>query len=170
MSKRVVVLFPVGDPAAVETFRQRWDPLATAVAAHITLAYPFESEESPSALAATLSRVAREVEPFPVQLERVATEDEEYLFLLADIGEASIQVLHDRLYAGPLGALPKPVRFVPHMTVGRTRDPKALREMEWAAREQALSFAGDAVALSVYRIEGGSRVREFDVALGPDCE
>jgi 2'-5' RNA ligase len=166
MNRRVVVLFPTGDTTAVEAFRSDWDPLASQVAAHITVGYPFESRASEQRLASDLTVVAQAVHPFAVRLNRTVVVDGEYLFLLADTGSASILHLHDNLYGGPLAAVPKPERFLPHMTVGRQADMKQMGRAERVARDLSLCFSGEVDALSVYRIERGSRVREFDLPLG----
>ncbi|WP_433220195.1 hypothetical protein ACQP00_17300 [Dactylosporangium sp. CS-047395] len=41
MATRVLAIFPDLDIAGIEQFRGRWDPLAAAVPAHITIAFPF---------------------------------------------------------------------------------------------------------------------------------
>lgn len=44
---RVIVIFPpAADVAVIDPLRQRFDPLASVIAPHITLVFPFQSEIS----------------------------------------------------------------------------------------------------------------------------
>ena len=166
MHRRAIVIFPTGDLSAVEAFRQSCDPLAASVRAHITLAYPFDDPAPADAFAASLEPLATSVRPFAVVLRRLVVVDDQYLFLLADGGAEEIQKLHDAIYAGPLDGLPRPTDFVPHMTIGRSSDPAQIAAAARAAERASISLIGMATALSVYRISGQKRIREFDLPLG----
>jgi 2'-5' RNA ligase len=158
-------LFPNGETDLVENFRRVWDPLSRAVPAHITVAYPFEDEDDASELKTRLERVAANLEPFRVQLADPVVMDKEYLFLMVRQGGEQVRSLHERVYDDVL-RLPRPGRFVPHMTVGRQEDADRIVQAQRSARDQGLALAGDINSVSVYRIGADSRVREFDIALG----
>jgi 2'-5' RNA ligase len=162
----VAVIFPEADLTDVERFRARWDPLATSVAAHITVAFPFDWSSSVLALKTVLSGVVSAHRTFPVALSGVTVWEDEYLFLLAHQGGDAISRLHGDLYAGPLPGLAPPETFVPHLTVGRHREPRELRTALGEAHDAGLSVTGMATTLSIYRVDGtGRRVRELDVPL-----
>lgn len=167
MVKRVIALFPDGDLAPVEDFRRRWDPLAGAVPAHITLAYPFDDERTVEELTRDLQSVARTFSPSTWRASTIATEDSQYLFLLPDVvGNELVQRLHEAIYAGPLVAAARPERFLPHMTVARTRERALLLAAERAAHDVRLALVAEVTTLSAYRIDGEKRVREVDCPLG----
>jgi 2'-5' RNA ligase len=164
--RRVAVIFPHADTGDVELFRQRWDPLANSVAAHITVVFPFVWHSSIGALETFLGDAVLKHPRFPVRLNGFAIWEDEYLFLLAREGADQISRLHHDLYAGLLPGLAAPRVFVPHMTVGRRRHPDELLTALGEANGVQLSLDGFALALSIYRIEqGGRRVRELDVPL-----
>ena len=159
MTKRVAVIYPDADTGPVEVFRQRWDPLGSLVAAHVTIAFPFDWDgqpgELPARLAGTMPR------PFAVRLGSPTVWDDEYLYLLAERGGAQIARLHDAVY-NALG-LPRAERFVPHMTVGRRSAGPDQDRMLRAA--DGLSVNGWARELSVYRRESGGRcIHEFTIS------
>ncbi|WP_353649165.1 2'-5' RNA ligase family protein [Nakamurella sp. A5-74] len=135
----VGVIFPDADLAEVEEFRGRWDPLADAVAAHITIIFPIPEESDLDALRALAMK------PFPVRLATPLLWDDEYLFLTADTGNDHIVDLHRRSYEAL--RLPSPPRFVPHMTIGRRR-----AETEtMLAQAAGLAVQGWARSLTIYR-------------------
>ena len=74
----------------VESFRARWDPLATSVSAHITVVFPFDWSDTLPALSTVLGTVAAVNPAFPVALGRVTVWEDEYLFLLAHQGGDAI--------------------------------------------------------------------------------
>jgi 2'-5' RNA ligase len=158
VTKWVAVLHPEADTGAVERFRLRWDPLGGAVAAHVTIAFPFDWQRGRDELHGLLTGMLPK--PFAVRLGAPTVWEEEYLFLLAERGGAQIARLHEAVY-GVLG-LARAERFVPHMTVGR-RLPGAEQERMLRAAD-GLTLDGWARELSVYRREpDGRRVHEFTV-------
>lgn len=166
VTRLVAVLFPDADTAPIERFRARYDPLAALAPAHITVAYPFLDERETEVLRADLEDVASEVSAFSVALGDPSSADGEYVFLLVKEGAASVRLLHDHLYSGPLAHVPKPTRFVPHMTVGRTADPQRLTAAVNEARSSELSLTGVVHALSIYRVHtSGERHVECEVRL-----
>jgi 2'-5' RNA ligase len=161
---RVAVIFPDADTTQVEQFRAQWDPLASVVAAHITIAYPFSWTHPINELEAVLADVASETPAFPVRLTDAIGWEDEYVFLQAQIGAAEISRLHHRLYQQPALGLAAPHSFVPHMTVGRRQRPDDLRSSVAQANASALTVAGRALALTVYRIApDGQRINELSI-------
>ncbi|MEV4514266.1 2'-5' RNA ligase family protein [Dactylosporangium sp. NPDC049525] len=164
---RVIAVFPEMDTTAVERFRRRWDPLATAVPAHITVAFPFEWAGPVSGLAAALQPVITACTSFAFGLSNPTVWDDEYLFLLLGDGREQVSQLHESIYRQVLRGARRPTRFVPHMTVGRQADEVALRVGVSEAAAMDLPLIGRARSLTVYRRdEDGRRVRELDIPLG----
>jgi 2'-5' RNA ligase len=159
VTKRVAVIYPDADTGPVELFRQRWDPLGGIVAAHVTIAFPFDWAGDPGELPGRLS--ATMPKAFALRLGSPTVWDDEYLYLLAERGGAQIARLHDAVH-NALG-LARAERFVPHMTVGR-RPPGTEQERMLRAAD-GLSVNGWARELSIYRREpDGRRVHEFTVS------
>lgn len=164
MTRLALVIFPESPGlAAAEAFRTRWDPLAAAIAAHITLVFPFPWNDSVADLRAHLQPVAERHSPFEIDLGAATAWEDEYVFLLARTGGPGIQALHESLYAAIPG-LEQPAKFVPHLTVGRCPTPGDLATAVTDA--SSLSVRGTARAISVYRLDGGTRVGELDLPLG----
>jgi 2'-5' RNA ligase len=162
----VAVIFPEANMTDVESFRGRWDPLATSVTAHITVVFPFDWSDTLPALKIVLGAVVSAHRAFPVALSGVTVWEDEYLFLLAQQGGDAINRLHADLYAGPLPGLVPPETFVPHMTIGRHGEPGSLRTALGEANDAELSVTGMATTLSIYRIDDTGRpVRELDLPL-----
>jgi hypothetical protein len=102
------VLFPDGETSLVEQFRQRWDPLAMRVAAHVTVAHPFHDDRDSTSLSRDMSAVIEDVAAFSLRLDTPTVTHDRYVFLLASRGGAEVQELHRRLYSGPLRDGPRP--------------------------------------------------------------
>ncbi|WP_433061849.1 2'-5' RNA ligase family protein [Dactylosporangium sp. CS-033363] len=156
---RVLAIFPDLDTAGIERFRARWDPLAAAVPAHITIAFPFTWPGTALSLAGALRPVLAACPPFPVELTEPSVWEDEYLFLLLGAGHDQVRRLHDSVYGLALPGLQRPARFVPHMTIGRAAGIVA-------AGELSLPVSGLARSLTVYRRDGdGTRTRELDLPM-----
>jgi 2'-5' RNA ligase len=167
VATRVIAVFPEIDTAAVERFRNRWDPLAAAVPAHITVAFPFDWTGPVSGLADALQPILTACPSFTVELSTPTVWEDEYLFLLLGEGREQVSQLHESIYRQVLRGVPRPTRFVPHMTVGRHADKEALGVGVTEAAEMGLPLIGRAVSLTVYRRhDDGRRVRELDIPFG----
>ncbi|MEA4914205.1 MAG: 2'-5' RNA ligase family protein [Christensenella sp.] len=134
--KRAIVLFPKFENIdAIQAVRERFDPLASFIAPHITLVFPFESELSTQEIGDHVRRAIEGVKRFPVQLSSVTGDFRDgYLFLNVKRGNDEIIDLHDRLYRGVLEQyLFRKVTYCPHVTVGRLEQPtefdQALEEL-----------------------------------------
>jgi 2'-5' RNA ligase len=135
--------------------RRRFDPLAGTIAAHITLVFPFESDLSSGALRTHVASALAGVPIFQVELARVRTSGEEYIYLDVGEGRQDVVALHGRLHTGPLARhLSHEHPYEPHVTVGRTADKHA--------REEAFAYAAATLADSlatirevvVFRLDG----------------
>jgi len=165
--RRVIVVFPGrADLTAVDLFRGRWDPLADAVPAHVTLAYPFQDAEDVEELAKAVALVTTLHRPFAFDLADPRIVDDEYLFLIAGRGREQIHRLHHDLHdAVPNAYTSGP--FQAHMTIGRSQDRTRLDEAHREAVRAELQVHGQAQAVSVYRIDAdGSRHVEVVLRLG----
>lgn len=69
---RFIALFPPAEEMrAVQGLRRRWDPLAEFVHPHLTLVFPFESEDSTDVLRAHVEHAVAGVRAFPIHLAGV---------------------------------------------------------------------------------------------------
>lgn len=168
VATRVLAVFPEMNTTEVERLRGRWDPLAAAVPAHITVAFPFEWPGPASTLADVIQPVLAACAPFPLELATPTIWEDEYLFILVEEGREQVRWLHDSIYSQALHGAQRPSHFVPHMTVGRNAEQAALAAALSEAKGMNLPLIGRAPSLTVYRRdEDGRRVRELDMPLGP---
>ena len=126
--KRSVILFPsFPDLGAIQSIREKYDPLANYIAPHITIVFPFESDWPLGALKAHFDDALKGVKKFPVLLKDFTGDFRDgYLFLNVKKGNDQIIELHDRLYCGILEPfLVRKATYCPHLTVGRLLDPIA---------------------------------------------
>ncbi|MCA8959459.1 MAG: 2'-5' RNA ligase family protein [Planctomycetes bacterium] len=168
--KRVVVAFPsvINGPewSEIRAVRERYDPLARLVAAHLTLVYPFEDPASDEVLRAHVIRATSGIAAFDVVLGGVTAHENEVLFLNVKVGNDAIVHLHDVLYAGLLAPhLARQHTFVPHLTVGRL-SPSDLAVALEATAGLTSPIRARVDRVSVYRIDpDGRRPVLFEVPL-----
>ena len=120
--KRAIVLFPkFQNMDAIRNIRERFDPLASYIAPHITIVFPFESALSTAELDAHMRRALAGVKRFAVRLQGITGDFRDgYLFLNVKKGNDAIIALHDLLYRDALEPfLFRKVTYCPHITVGR---------------------------------------------------
>jgi 2'-5' RNA ligase len=154
------------DRQRIESFRARHDPQASRIALHFTLVFPVDAV--PDALKPEVEAVARSSEPIGFAIRRTDVVpdpigDRSHIFLVPDEGRRQIATLHDRLYAGALRAhLRSDIPFVPHITVGATRDARLAEK--WAeafdvhSRAVVGTVAGiDVVDVSQHRVQSIAR-------------
>lgn len=152
---------------SIEAIRQRFDPLAGFLPAHITLVFPFESNLTTKDLRRHIELAAEGVAPFALTLDGVTGSEREYLFLMVKRGKESIVELHERLYSGPLQMhLSVAHTYVPHVTVGRVRSDAAFEAALATVAEIDTRIETAANSLTVYRLEDEDRRPiEFEVRL-----
>ena len=125
----LVVSRPVWQPrdqAWLKQLRDRhggatFDP---ALGPHLTLVFPAD-EVAEDAAVSHIHAVASGFAPFDAAFRAIlpvkdSFSDDTYLYLVPDLGTASIIRLHDRLYTGSLAeALRLDLPYWPHITLGR---------------------------------------------------
>jgi hypothetical protein len=165
-----VACFPEIEPGQdwLLAFRARHDPLATRVAAHVTLVFP-TAALSEAALVAEARVVATETAAFGAHFriammmpEVAGGRTTSHIFLVPDSGLGEIVRLHDRLYAGPLRPeLRLDLPFIPHLTVAAGLDLAAAKGLvdELNARGPDLRCAID--HLAVMRIDDAQDERRL---------
>ena len=137
--KRSIVIFPQfsSDANLIQTIRHQYDPLASKIAPHITLVFPFESEISSDVLRQHIEISLDRLKPFSLSLRGISQEEGNYLFLNPSAGKKQIIKIHDLLYSGILERfLSKKHHYKPHVTVGHFADLSATQ----AAMNQLKSF------------------------------
>lgn len=134
--QRTIMIFPkFENMAVIDEIREKYDPLSSLVAPHITLVFTFESDLSVDQLESHLRRVLEHTKKFDLTMNRIVPIDNElgkYLFLLIDKGEQHIKDISRNLYSGLL----KPYKadwlndttYLPHMTLGTFSSKDALEE------------------------------------------
>lgn len=138
LPRRAVVWFPpFPAEAEVELFRRRHDPLATMLAAHVHLVFPFATTLSAVQLASHVRRIVGKWPPLPVTFRDVEGMLDTFVLLMVRERESAITTLHDQLYAQGTVLAPflrKELPFAPHVTLGRiastTDFPAVQREAE----------------------------------------
>lgn len=160
MEKRAVVAVPriqsVHEWAEILSVRDRLDPLARKIPAHVTLVFPFESAMSNSELEAHLRELVAQSRRFSVVFQGITAYENEYLFLNVRRGNDELIELHDVLYSGALAM--HHVRqhtFVPHVTVGRVRPEEVPEAIEATAGVNS-PIKANIEALAVYAVRDDS--------------
>ena len=141
LPRRSIVWFPPFPMAApIEPFRRKFDPLANALPAHVTLVYPFPTNLTVTQLASHVRRIVGNWPSLPVSFRDTEGILDEFVFLMVRDRADAIVALHDKLYRGNLKAfLRADIPYQPHVTLGRaTGNPSGAPYQEMrdiAARE-----------------------------------
>ncbi|MGL5834323.1 MAG: 2'-5' RNA ligase family protein [Waterburya sp.] len=125
---RSIVIFPQfgSDLDLIQNIRHQYDPLASKIAPHITLVFPFESEISSKTLRQHIKTSLEGFKPFSLSLRGISHEEGNYLFLNPIKGQEQIIKLHDLLYSGILKRfLSQKHDYKPHITVAHLQDSLA---------------------------------------------
>ena len=119
--KRSIVIFPQfgNDINLIQDIRNQYDPLASKIAPHITLVFPFESEILSHTLRQHIKTSLSGLETFSLSMQGISIEENNYLFLNLIKGQEYITKIHDLLYSGILEQfLSRRHFYKPHLTVG----------------------------------------------------
>jgi len=142
--------------------------MAHLVPAHLTFVFPFATSLSRLQVQVHVERIAARFPPIPVSFKRARTEANEFVFLMASRGAASIKELHDRLYSRSLRQfLRQDMPYEPHITLARHTDYAKLQEA-LAEAEETLGGTYEAVirSLALLAVErDGKIVHLKDIAL-----
>ena len=120
----------------IEAFRRKHDPASALIPAHLSLVFPVPTAHTRLQVETHVQRVVSRWPPIPVTFRRVRMEANEFVFLMAARGAASIAALHDKLYTRSFAPhLRRDLPYDPHITIARHSDFDLL--------EAALDEAGD---------------------------
>lgn len=158
-SRRAVVMFPQSEQLGlVESLRDRFDPLAGLIAAHVTLVFPFSGEHSTVTLRTHVENVLHDRRSFLARFEGIREADDGYVFLDVTTGARELAELHDRLYTGPLAQYLSPVHdFRPHLTLARSSHPDVRATAVRAIRDASPAFEAAMRCVSVVRLDDAGR-------------
>ena len=125
----------------IEAFRARHDPVASDIAAHLTLVFPFPTAHTRLQVETHVNRVVSRWPRIPVAFRRVRMHANEFLFLMASRGAASITALHDKLYTRSFAPhLRRDLPYEPHITLARHAD---FHDLEGAFAEAENEFGAE---------------------------
>lgn len=121
---RAIHIFPeFSNVQSINAIRSKYDPLARLIPPHVTLVFPFESDDSTEMLVEHVQESMTGVKPFRLVMTGVTGAEGEYLFLNVKVGNDQIIQLHDKMYTGLLKRyLYRALTYTPHLTVGRVKD------------------------------------------------
>ena len=108
----------------IEAFRRRHDPQAGAIAAHLTLVFPFSTALSALQVETHVRKVVSAWPPVAVAFKPVRGLNNEFVLLMATRGAAAVSQLHDKLYTRSIRPhLRRDLPYEPHITIARQPEP-----------------------------------------------
>jgi 2'-5' RNA ligase len=119
----------------IVAFRARHDPAAALIPAHLSLVFPFATSLSRLQVETHVRRVVSRWPPIPVTFRAIRVHANEFVFLMASRGAASIVGLHDALYTRSAPHLRPEFPYEPHITLAR--------QAEWPKLQAAFDAAND---------------------------
>lgn len=166
MTKRAVVIFPkcqgmklIGD------IRDKYDPLANFILPHITLVFPFESDDSKEEIDQKLQLSLCGQSSFIIKLKGITKNIDSYgnyLFLNVTHGGPKIKNLHEVLYSGLFKENLRIENYIPHITVGKL---PSVDDLDIAFKNAACSdsFLTTVDAVSVVKLsERGNEIAKIE--------
>jgi len=138
----------------IEAFRRTHDPASSLIAAHLSLVFPFPTAHSRLQVEVHVRRVVSRWPVVPVTFRHVRAHANEFLFLMASRGAASITALHDNLYTRSLQPhVRRDLPYEPHITLARhaavDRLEAAVAQAEEEFREEFADALREVALLSV---------------------
>ena len=125
----------------IEAFRRRHDPAFPLIPAQLSLVFPFPTALTRLQVETHVHRVVSRWPPIPVTFRRVRMQANEFVFLMAARGAASITALHDKLYTRSFQPhLRRDLPYEPHITIAREAD---FAKLEAAFDEAEDEFRGE---------------------------
>ncbi len=124
LPRRAVVWFPPFPlESGIESFREKFDPLARDVPAHLTFIFPFPTPLSSVQIATHVKRVVSKWPALPVTFRDVEGLLDTFALLMVRERDAAVTHLHDKLYEGVLSPfLRSELIYTPHVTLGRSEE------------------------------------------------
>ena len=148
------------DAERLEAFRSRHDPHHDIVAAHFTMVFACTGIDEQTYIehVATVARASCPIN-FSCRYAMLGADDEAergYVYLVPDEGFSGISRLHDALYTGPFRSrLRLDIPFVPHITLGASKDRNAARRLCDELNAVGSVIHGVMDAVSVAALRGG---------------
>jgi 2'-5' RNA ligase len=161
LPRYAVAWFPAFDGIArIEDFRALHDPMAALIRAHVSLVFPFPTALTRLQLATHVQRVVSRWPTIPTTFRRPRIEANEFVFLMAARGAASIKALHDKLYTRSLAPhLRRDLPYEPHITIARQAE---FARLEAALAEAEEAFGGEFAAVmrevALLRVGGAGKI------------
>jgi 2'-5' RNA ligase len=116
--------------------RERFDPHAGLLAAHVTLVFPFADPAVERILERHVAEAIAGIESFDIAVASPRADDRRYIFLELSEGVEHFVEMHDRLYSGILaGHRSTSHRYQPHVTVGHLSKSEDLAGTVECARD-----------------------------------
>jgi hypothetical protein len=114
-----IVHFPDIDTTHIQQIRNKYDPTADLVAAHIPILFPVLDEIGEDALVHHFTSVIEHWEQFPIRINGLFKSWDHWLFLTLKDGNAEVIRLHSEIYTGILQPYQRTdIEFVPHIGLG----------------------------------------------------
>lgn len=132
--KRDILIFPkFKNIDLIQKIREDYDELASLVAPHITLVFPFNDEIGTPALSLKIKEAIKDISPFKVVFNGISLSDDNYIFLNCTIGNDTIKKLHDIIYSDVLPThYNKNIEYIPHITLGISDDISFLNDFYYS--------------------------------------
>ncbi len=114
-----LVYFPEIEHEGFHAFRQKYEPFAGLLPAHMTFIFPVDESIGWKALEQHISGILGGWSPFQVHFCRLEKTVDHWLFWTLHEGNETVRGLHDELYTGILAPhLREDLPFVPHIGLG----------------------------------------------------
>ena len=148
----------------IEAFRRRHDPVASLIPAHLSLVFPFPTAHTRLQVETHVRRVVSKWPVVPVSFRRVRMHANEFVFLMASRGAASVTALHDKLYTRSFAPhLRRDLPYEPHVTIARHADYARLEAaLEEAEEEFGREFAGVIREVSLLAVEPNGKIEVLE--------
>jgi 2'-5' RNA ligase len=165
MINRSICIFPeFNNGEEIEELREKYDPLHSFIAPHITLVHPFKSSLPKRELIDHIQDCLIGTKPFEIRCQNVTGADGHYLFLNVKKGNDHIIELRDRLYRGILKRhYTRELSYIPHMTVGKLDGEETFQKALHDTEEFNTEFTSVVNKISVEQIdEDGTSMIEYE--------
>ncbi|CAM3238455.1 2'-5' RNA ligase family protein [Leuconostoc rapi] len=135
MQLRSVLIFPeftAVDSQKIATIRRQYDTLYKHIRPHISLVFPFLSQETDEDIKNAVETIIKHTQPFSITLSTVGGDlTNGYVWLNVTEGQEIVAAIHDKLYAN---ARFKPfyrrdIPYQPHITIGQAMPPNKARQL-----------------------------------------